>query len=197
MKLVVGTASTWSLRAWICSQLVNIDLDIVVIDLTAPDYKQKLLQHSPTGLVPALIVDDKVIHDSFAIAEYFNEISKGNLYPEPVFQRASARSLCAEMHSGFSHLRSQCPFTLLDNVAHVVINSDLTSELDRVEVIFASAQGNFMYEQASIVDAFYAILAYRLKSYGITFEGKAGNYQASLLAWPLLQRAIDVAKQWS
>lgn len=197
MKLIVGTESTWSLRAWMCSQLAGIELDIIVIDLAAQDYKQQILNYSPTGLVPALITEECVIHDSLAIAEYFNELCNHELYPGSVSERAIARSLCAEMHTGFISLRAQCPFSLSDDIAPVSINNKLSAELERVKVIFECAQGNFMFEKPSIVDAFYAILAYRMASYSISLDGKAGEYQSSLLAWPLLMDAITLAKQWS
>ena len=197
MKLVVGTESTWSLRAWICSQLAGIALDIIVIDLAAQDYKQQILKHSPTGLVPALITEDGVIHDSLAIAEYFNELSDHKLYPDSVSERAIARSLCTEMHSGFFNLRAQCPFNVSGSIEPISIDKNLSAELARVNAIFECAKGNFMFEKPSIVDAFYAILAYRMASYGISLDGKAGKYQSSLLAWPLLKDAITLAKQWS
>jgi len=197
MKLVVGTESTWSLRAWICSQLAGIALDIIVIDLAAQDYKQQILKHSPTGLVPALITEDCVIHDSLAIAEYFNELSDHKLYPDSASERAIARSLCAEMHSGFTSLRTQCPFNVSGNIASVAINKNLSNELERVKAIFECANGRFMFEKPSVVDAFYAILAYRMASFGISLDGKAGEYQSSLLAWPLLKDSITLAKRWS
>ena len=73
MELVVGTDSTWSLRVWICLQIVNIKATDVVIDLTDADYKEKILMHSPSGLVPAFIDGNIEIHDSLAITEYLNE----------------------------------------------------------------------------------------------------------------------------
>jgi glutathione S-transferase len=196
MKLVVGTDSTWSLRAWICGQLVGIELEIIVIDLAAPDYKKQILNYSPTGLVPALITENCVIHDSLAIAEYFNELSNQRLYPDLASERAIARSLCAEMHSGFISLRGKCPFNLSDNLSPVSLDRNLSSELERVKSIFECANGRFMFEKPSIVDAFYAILAYRMASYGILLDGKAGEYQSSLLTWSHLKNALALAKQW-
>tara|TARA_R110001583_G_scaffold11613_19_gene52337 strand:- start:10404 stop:11033 length:630 start_codon:yes stop_codon:yes gene_type:complete len=206
MKLVVGTESTWSLRVWICLQLANIKVTEEVIDLSSVDYKAKILAHSPTGLVPAFIDGNIEIYDSLAITEYINESSHGCLYPVNVKQRAIARSLCAEMHSGFMNLRQQFPFTLqgvtqnkqAQNPAakNPLLNDDIKKELSRIEAIFESATLPFMFELAGAVDAFYAILAFRLKSYGIIFEGKAGEYQHSLLDWPLLNKAIAQAQRW-
>ncbi|GLX80191.1 glutathione S-transferase [Thalassotalea insulae] len=196
MKLVVGTDSTWSLRALICAELVNIKFDVEVINLTADNYKRQILTYSPTGLVPALIHDELVLHDSLAIVEYFNEYADGLLYPQAVNERALARSLCSEMHSGFSQIRTVCPFTLDEVTPLTTYSSEMTAELERISEIFASAQLPFMFERSGIVDAFYAILAFRLQTYGVELAGKAGEYQQSLLNWPLLQYAIKQAQRW-
>jgi glutathione S-transferase len=196
MQLTVGTDSTWSLRAWICSQLAQLNVDINVIDLTKSNYKSEIFKHSKTGLVPSLNQGTFVIHDSLAIAEYFNECSGGALYPNSAPERALARSLCSELHSGFMNLRSQCPFSL-DPVAPLLeFSDDIKNELTRIESIFELAQLPFMFNSAGIVDAFYCILAFRLKAYGISLQGKAGSYQASLLTWSNLKQAINLAQSW-
>lgn len=196
MELVVGTDSTWSLRVWICLQIVNVKATDVVIDLTEADYKVKTLQHSPTGLVPAFIDGNIEIHDSLAITEYLNESSQGALYPDSVKQRAFARSLCAEMHSGFMGLRQQFPFTLKAVSNNSPLSDQVKQEIARIESIFESAELPYMFEFAGAVDAFYAILAFRLKSYGINLKSKAGEYQRSLLQWDLLKQAIVRAQEW-
>jgi len=196
MELLVGTDSTWSLRAWICSQLSEIELSVDVIDLTDHDYKAQIFNISPSGLVPALINDSLVIHDSLAIVEYFNEYSKGNLFPDSSEDRALSRSLCSELHSGFINLRTQCPFTLGKVIPLSDFSPGIKSEILRLEFIFEKASLPFMFSSAGAVDAFYAILAYRLKAYGITLNGKAGEYQQSLLEWSYLQEAIKQADNW-
>lgn len=196
MQLILGTDSTWSLRVWICGQLAQLNIDVIVIDLTAPDYKSEILKHSQAGLVPLLNEGSFVIHDSLAIAEYFNECSAGALYPKSTFERALARSLCAELHSGFINLRSQCPFSLNQETPTSEFSSDVNNELTRIESIFELAQLPFMFNSAGIIDAFYSILAFRLQTYGIKFHGKAGAYQESLLSWSNLKQAISLAQSW-
>ncbi len=196
MELTVGTDSTWSLRVWICSQLAQLDVEINVIDLTHSDFKSEILKHSVTGLVPSLNEGTFVIHDSLAIAEYFNECSDGELYPSSSSERALARSLCSELHSGFLSLRSQCPFSIEKVTPLQEFNSDINSELMRVKKIFELAYLPFMFNSAGIVDAFYAILAFRLNVYGIKLQGKAGEYQKSLLNWSSLKHAINLAQSW-
>ncbi len=197
MRLTVGTDSTWSLRAWICSQIAQIDLDLHVIDLNKADYKAQICAASKAGLVPFLTHDKASIHDSLAIAEYFNELSRGELLPETVPERALARSLCAELHAGFMQLRSQCPFTLAAVKPLQNVSDDIQIEIKRIESIFESAALPFMFSKASMVDAFYSILAFRLKHYGIELQGKAGEYQRCLLNWNLLNSAINLAQSWN
>ena len=196
MELTVGTDSTWSIRVWICCQLAQLDIDINVIDLTKSDYKSYIFKHSVTGLVPSLNTDDFAIHDSLAIAEYINECSDGALYPRLTHERALARSLCSELHSGFMNLRSQCPFSLEQVTPLLKFNNDINNELTRIEKIWGAAHIPFMFNSAGVVDAFYAILAFRLQAYGINLQGKAGEYQNSLLNWSNLKEAINIAKSW-
>jgi glutathione S-transferase len=196
MKLTVGTDSTWSLRVWICSQLAQLDIDVNVIDLSHSNYKSEILKHSVTGLVPCLSDGTAIIHDSLAIAEYFNECSDGALYPSLRSERALARSLSSELHSGFMSLRSQCPFSLGQVTPLSEFDEGIKNELTRIEAIFEAAHLPFMFNSAGIVDAFYAILAFRLKAYGIQFHGKAGVYQESLLNWTILKNAIKLAQSW-
>ena len=196
MQLTVGTDSTWSLRAWICSQLAQLNVDVNVIDLSHPDYKSEIFKYSKTGLVPSLNEGTFVMHDSLAIAEYFNECSEGALYPKLETERALARSLCSELHSGFINLRSQCPFSLEQVDPLVEFDNDINDELTRIKCIFEFAQLPFMFNSAGVVDAFYSILAFRLNAYGIKLQGKAGEYQESLLNWSRLKQAIELAQNW-
>lgn len=197
MQLVVGTLSTWSLRAFMCGQIAGIKLDLIPINLEKQGYKAEVLKYSPTGLVPALLVDGFVVHDSLAIAEYFNECSDGALYPKNQSERAQARSLCMEMHSGFMNLRSQCPFTFNQVALLEHLTDAVKKEVERVEAIFAQAKGPFMFDQAGAVDAFYAVLAFRLKAYGISFSGQAGEYQQHLLKWSLFEKVMTLSRSWS
>jgi glutathione S-transferase len=77
-----------------------------------------------------------------------------------------------------------------------VFSDDIKNELARIESIFGQAKLPYMFDSAGVVDAFYSILAFRLKSFGISFHGKAGDFQESLLSWSTLQQAIDLAHSW-
>ena len=196
MQLTVGTDSTWSLRAWICSQIAQLNIEVNVIDLTSSNYKSEIGKYSKAGLVPFLNEGTFVIHDSLAIAEYFNECSAGALYPKSASERALARSLCSELHSGFFNIRTQCPFSLEPVAPQSEISEGIKEELARIESIFELAQIPFMFDTAGVVDAFYCILAFRLNAYGINLQGRAGAYQDSLLNWSNLKQAINEAQRW-
>lgn len=190
MTLISGTDSTWSLRAWLCTRVAGFTPEVIRIDLTAEDYKTEILKYSQAGLVPVWIEGERVIHDSLAITEYLNEISGGRLYPSGTRERALARSLCAEMHSGFPELREQCPFTQQKVAPLQTQDVALQNELQRIADIFAQAEGPFMFSEPSAVDAFYAVLARRLSHYGVELEGRAGHYQQSLNDWSLMADAF-------
>lgn len=195
MKLIVGTESTWSLRAWMCGQLAGQAFNIEVIDLSSPNYKTEIYKQSPSGLVPVLTDKTMYIHDSLAIMEYLNESAERPILPQSMTERALARSLCAELHSGFMQIRTRCPFST-QPVKPLESEREILAELSRVEAIFEMAKLPYMFNEASAVDAFYAILAYRLNIYGINLVGKPGEYQTSLIQWPLLQDAIELAENW-
>lgn len=194
-RLICGTESTWSLRAWMCAHLVGVQFEEQVIQLGAPGYKVELRKHSETGLVPVLDTVEIQIHDSLAIGEYLNELSGGILYPVDRWERARARSLCAELHSGFPVLREGCPFSSAGK-GIMRQSAGMERELLRLEAIFTGARLPFMFDRAGMVDVFYAIMAYRLEGYNISLPGKAGEYQQSLLGWDMLKAAITRARGW-
>ncbi|MGL4892271.1 MAG: glutathione S-transferase, partial [Aeromonas veronii] len=118
------------------------------------------------------------------------------LYPVSLAERALARSLCAELHAGFRQIRSLLPF-FLGAPTRIDPPVEAVGELARLQEIWSQARGPFYFGEAGIVDAFYAVMAYRLASYGILLPGQAGVYQQALLSWPLWQETLLKARlQW-
>jgi glutathione S-transferase len=194
--LVVGDLSTWSLRAWLCMKLAEIEFNEIVIPIGKAGYREQLAQYSSTGLVPVLIDGDLTIHDSLAIAEYINEYSNGVLLPRDKGNRARARSLTAEIHSGFSAIRSLCSFTL-EEVHNFDYKKELDPEVARLQALWSKANGPFYFgQQTGMVDAFNAVMARRLLSYDILLQGKAAEYQNALLSWNLFVDGMNAAKRW-
>ncbi|AJQ94221.1 glutathione S-transferase [Gynuella sunshinyii YC6258] len=176
--------------------MAGVECEVIPVALSGDGYREQLARYSPSMLVPVLIDGDLVIHDSLAIAEYLNEHSGGRLLPADSSARAMARSLLAELHSGFFQLRSTCPYTL-EVVEPVVVSNAIQAELTRVTQIFSQATGEYMFDAPGAVDAFYAVLASRLSIYGVSLEGRAGEYQRALTDWSLFKSAWQQVSQWS
>jgi glutathione S-transferase len=167
-----------------------------VIDLDEPENKEILRRKSVTGLVPVLNHGSLHLYDSLAISEYLNELSNGALFPDALKNRAIARSLCSELHSGFTNIRSELPFSLKPNRHTSIDRKKIANELDRLVTIFESATLPFMFDKESAVDAFYAVMAFRLKQYGVILEGKADQYQDSLIEWQRMKKAVQEMNKW-
>lgn len=197
LVLTVGTGSTWAMRASLVLGLSGLTWQEQVFDLEDAKAVARLKRVSPTGLVPWLDDGDLRIHDSLAIAEYLHECCpERRLYPQSRAERAQARSLCAELHSGFGQIRSRLPF-FLGAPTQIEPPVETLTELARLQTIWSQAKGPFYFDEAGIIDAFYAVMAYRLASYGIALPGPAGAYQQALLSWPLWQETLVKARlQW-
>lgn len=183
------------MRAWLSLRLAGIEFEEIVIRLDEPDYRKKLKPHSPSGLVPVLKTPQLVIHDSLAIAEYANELSDGALLPMARDPRALCRSLVAELHSGFNHLRERCSYLMKPCVCPDLAAA-MQRELDRLQCVWSAQQGDFYFDRPTMMDAFHAIMACRLRDYGLMFDGEAGEYQQQLLEWNLLNQALERCQIW-
>ncbi|AXV35425.1 glutathione S-transferase [Aeromonas hydrophila] len=197
LVLTVGTGSTWAMRAALVLAMSGLEWQEQVFDLEDAKELQRLKRLAPAGLVPWLDHDGVRIHDSLAIAEFLHELCPARrLYPEARAERALARSLCAELHAGFRQIRTLLPF-FLGAPTRSEPPVEAIGELARLQTIWSQARGPFYFGEAGILDAFYAVMAYRLASYGIQLPGQAGAYQQALLAWPLWQQTLVKARlQW-
>lgn len=197
LVLTVGTGSTWAMRAALVLAMSGLEWQVQVFDLDDAAALARLKRQAPAGLVPWLDHDGLRVHDSLAIAEYLHELCPDRqLYPPSLVERALARSLCAELHAGFRHIRTLLPF-FLGAPTRIDPPVEAIGELARLQEIWGLARGPFYFGEAGILDAFYAVMAYRLASYGIQLPGLAGEYQKALLAWPLWQETLVKARlQW-
>ena len=185
------------MRASLLLAMSGLEWQEQVFDLEDAKALQRLKRTAPAGLVPWLDDGTLRIHDSLAIAEYLHELCPGrHLYPVDRAERALARSLCAELHAGFGQIRSRLPF-FLGAPTQSEPPVETIGELARLQTIWSQARGRFYFGEAGNLDAFYAVMAYRLASYGISLPGQAGAYQQALLAWPLWQETLVKARlQW-
>lgn len=196
MELVIGTKtwSTWSLRPWLALKRTGAPFKQTVIALRQAEVTEaEIARHSPSKLVPVLKDGELTIWDSLAICEYLAErFPQARLWPEDPALRALARAAAAEMHSGFSSLRGECPMDLgLVKKADIseATQKDVRKIVERWNQLLKRSGGPFLLGEWSIADAFYTPVATRFRSYGIHPSdygdtGAAGAYGERLLETP-------------
>ncbi|MDF3934358.1 glutathione S-transferase family protein [Pseudomonas citronellolis] len=202
LTLVIGSKnlSSWSLRAWLAMQLTGAAYDEVLIPLGGVDTARRIREHSPTGKVPLLKCEDGPIWDSLAIAEYLAErFPEAHLWPRGEAARALARSVCAEMHSGFMALRSHMPMDLQRHKALAKVPAEVENDIARVIELWTMCRerfgqdGPFLFGHASIADAFYAPVATRLRSYAVELPPLAKAYVDTIYQWAAFQPWLNAA----
>ena len=197
MEIVIGTKSwsSWSLRPWLALKRTGETFKETLVELRQGEASDAAIaQHSPSRLVPALKDGELVIWDSLAICEYLAEkFPDAKLWPSDPALRALGRSVAAEMHSGFSSLRGECPMALEETPRNVVISEatqkDVRKIVERWNQLLKRTGGPFLLGEWSIADAFYTPVATRFRTYGIHLSdygdtGPAGAYCERLLQTP-------------
>ena len=193
--------SSWSLRGWLATKLSGVPFREVKIQLRGT-YNPDNRAFSPTALVPALHDGDIHVWDSLAISEYLAERHPG-MWPEDRAARAWARSIAAEMHSGFSALRDDMTMCIRERLDVRPWSGALTANIARVEEIWSESRrrfadyGPYLIGDFSLADVFYAPVAFRFQTYLVTPQGAAGEYLAALLAHPFVREweAAALAEQ--
>jgi glutathione S-transferase len=205
LTLIIGNKnySSWSLRAWLAMKVAGVAFDEILIALDEPASRANILKHSPSGRVPCLIDGDLTVWDSLAICEYINETqARGRMWPAQVSSRAQARSVAAEMHSGFAALRAHLPMDVRarhpDRGAAALARPDVAADVRRVQDIWleclARSGGPFLYGAFSIADAFFAPVVTRFVTYGVTLPPALGKYSERVLELPALREWIAAAQ---
>jgi glutathione S-transferase len=204
LTLIIGdkTYSSWSLRAALALELAGVPYDEQVIALNRPDTKARILQHSPTGKVPLLISPQGAIWDSLAIAEYLAECyPDAALWPSDPAARAMARSVCAEMHSGFVALRTHLPMDLKRDQALAAIPPEAQADIQRICALWRECRqrfaqnGPFLFGTPTVADAFFAPVASRLRSYQVALPDEAAAYIECIYQWPAFKRWYQAAQE--
>lgn len=196
--------SSWSLRPWLLMKQLGIAFDEITIPLDLPDTKVKVLKHSPAGKVPILIDGDVTVWETIAIMEYVGEAYGAPVWPEDRKARAMARSVAAEMHSGFSALRSACPMNLGKKYAQKDRGEALARDVARFSEIVHQARegfgagGPFLFGAFSAADAMYAPLATRLDTYSMALDTTTRAYVDAILSLPAFQewRFAALKEEW-
>ena len=197
MQLYIGNKnySSWSLRPWLLLRHHGVAFDEVRLLLDTPDFAQQVGRWSPSHRVPALHDDGTVVWDSLAICEYANERwLDGGGWPADLKVRAAARSAASEMHSGFPALRSQLPMNVRRQPRLPHWDAQADADIARVQASWRSlrslaGQGGPYLCGASfgIVDAMFAPVCLRFRSYGVALDEAATDYVAAILALPALR----------
>ncbi len=200
--LVIGNKnySSWSLRPWLVLRHFEIPFTEQMIPLFEPGYDALIRAVSPSGKVPLLIDGDVRVWDSLAICEYLAE-RHPQLWPRDPVARAFARSVTAEMHSGFMALRMNFQCNVRRRTSREA-SADVQADIDRIAQLWTECrarfgqEGPYLFGAFSIADAFYAPVCFRLQTYGVQLSGPAGVYLATMLATPALQElARDAAAE--
>lgn len=194
--------SSWSLRPWLLMTTLGIAFETRAIAFGPAFSDPAFLSIAPTRRVPVLVDGELSVWDSLAIVEYLAEQHDG-VWPADVRARAWARSAASEMHSGFPVLRQVCTMNCGLRVALHEVPAALVSELERLRACWTDGLTQFggpwlAGDAFTAVDAFYAPVAFRLQTYGLSV-GEAGDaYAARLLALPAMQQwyAQALAEDW-
>lgn len=197
--LVIGTRnwSSWSLRPWLALKAIGAPFEEEVVRLRQPTTKEEVSARSPSSHVPLLIVKETDhmlrIWDSLAIAEYLAEAHpEAGLWPSDRAARAEARSLSAEMHSGFAAIRQELSMEFARRLPAPELSAAALAGIARIEAAWNDARarfgagGPFLFGRLSIADCFYAPVVSRFATYGIVLDGAARDYAAAMIAHPAM-----------
>ena len=208
MQLYIGNKnySSWSLRPWLLMRHAGIAFDEVPLRFSAEDdspFKRALAVVAPSGKVPVLVDDGFAVWDTLAIAEYLAEKFAGkHLWPVDAKARARARTLCAEMHSGFQALRNAFPMNIeaaLPEVGARLLRDDaaVAADLARINAMWKQQlnehNGPFLFGAFSIADAYFAPVVMRIRSYALPVPAEVGAYVVRIVALPTMQQWMDAA----
>jgi len=195
--LIIGdyAYSSWSLRGWLLFDRFGIAVRAALIDFTRST-RDQLSAYPPARTVPTLVTPEgAVVSDSLAIAEELaDRHPEAGIWPADPLARATARTLAAEMHSGFTALRSACPMATRVAYEGVEASDEVQADLARIEEIWAHArrvtapQGPWLCGDYSAADAFFAPVAARIATYGLPVGPDARSYVAAHLADPAFRR---------
>jgi len=194
-QLFIGNRnySSWSLRPWLCLRWAGIAFRERSIELDQPGYGAEgiaeILAISPSARVPVLLADGVTIHDSVAISEWAAEVAPApGLLPPNRALRAEMRSVVAEMHAGFPHLRRDLPMNLRRRCTARDLPPETLRDIARIDTMWRTARsrfgaaGPFMLGRRSMADAFYLPVATRFRTYGARLSPESEAYAATLLA---------------
>jgi len=194
MLLVIGNKnySSWSLRPWLAMKVLGLAFDEKRIPLDTPGTKQEILRYSPAGKVPCLVDGSLAIWDSLAILEYLAE-RHPQLWPADAAERARARAISAEMHSGFANLRNHMGLNVRRRYPGRGRTPEVLEEIKRIDAIWSQAKGPFLFGAFGAADAMYAPVVLRFRTYEVRVSNR--EYAEAMLALPAMREWIEAAER--
>jgi glutathione S-transferase len=204
LTLYIGNKnySSWSMRPWVLLKQASIPFEEVIVRFDAfsadSNFKQRLGKISPAGRVPVLVDGELVVWDTLAIAEYVAEYAARRTNAQPLWPahpaaRARARSVCAEMHSGFQALRGAFPMNIeaeLPHIGQLILRdkADVRRDLARIDEMWSELLtqhgGPLLFGEFSIADAYFAPVCMRISSYGLPVSPAVAAYVDRVKALP-------------
>ena len=199
MQLYIGNQnySTWSLRAWLIFDNYNLNAEVIKLKLFTSDFYDTLTKVTPTAKVPTLVDGDVAVWDSLAILEYVNDAYlNGVAWPASVAERALARAISAEMHSGFFNIRNELPMNCRAN-RKPVLSESAQKDIARINAIWSEQMEQYpegwLFGEWSIADAMFAPVTLRVETYGIKLSDKDQQYQQRVLNSPSIKKWLAEA----
>jgi glutathione S-transferase len=209
LKLYIGNKnySSWSMRPWVLLKQSNIPFEEVMVRFDSFDagsrFKTTIQAVNPTGKVPALVDDGLVVGDTLAIAEYLAEqFPEKKLWPTDKAARARARSVCADMHSGFTGLRGNCPMNIEADLTETgallwrdkpPLRADVARLVAMWDGLLKEYGGPMLFGEFCIADAFFAPVCMRLTNYALPVPPSIAAYVARVKALPGVKAWMDEA----
>lgn len=208
-ELIIGdkNISSWSLRPWLALKAFSLPFTEISIKLRQPETPASIRRHSPSGKVPALRDGDLVVWDTLAIMEFLAERHPDKpVWPASPEARAIARSISAEMHSGFQALRNECPMDFVHSLPFPEASDNARADIARIVAIWMDCRrrfggaGPFLFGPFSAADAMYAPVASRFTTYGVDLpafgdDGAAERYRETMMAMPEMLPWAEESRQ--
>ena len=204
--------SSWSMRPWVLMRQAGVAFEEVMVPFDdfepASPFKQKVLALNPVGKVPILVDGSLCVWDSLAIAETLAErFPEKHLWPADAAARARARSICAEMHAGFTNLRTHCPMNIeasLTETGALIwrdkpgVRADVVRIQSMWEGLLQEHSGPMLFGEFSIADAYYAPVCMRLRTYALPVSDTVLAYMDRVTALPAVAEWIAgaLAEKW-
>jgi glutathione S-transferase len=200
LTLASKNYGSWSLRGWLLCKMANLDFEEQHVSTDDPSTRAELLLLSPSFLVPCLIQDGLKIWDTLAIAEYLHEIKPdAGILPADQGHRAHCRSICGEMHSGFSNLRAALPMNIKAHFPGFKSWAGARGDIERITAIWRECLsqygGPYLFGKTPCAaDAMYAPVCSRFTTYDVALEGPAKSFCHTIMTMPLMADWIAGAK---